>query len=80
MGSTVATATEMQNSFGKYLGLVMSGQEVIITRNGSEIGRLVPKNAAVTYLTDSLTGILKNGSDLEKVKTESMREKYGLAD
>ena len=43
MIATIATATQMQNNFGKYLTLVMKGQEVIMTKNGKEIGRLVPK-------------------------------------
>lgn len=43
MIATIATATQMQNNFGKYLNLVMKGQEVIATKNGKEIGRLVPK-------------------------------------
>ena len=77
MISATATATEMQNNFGKYLRLVMSGQEIIVTKNGREVGRFVPKDAAVSYLTDSLTGILKEDYDLDEVKTESMREKYG---
>ena len=38
-----ATATEMQNNFGKYLRLVMSGQEVIVTKNGREVGRFIPR-------------------------------------
>ena len=58
IGAT-ATATEMQNNFGRYLNLVMEGREVIVTKNGKEVGRFVPKEAAVSYLTDSLTGILK---------------------
>ena len=60
----------MQNNFGKYLNLVMSGQEIIVTKNGSEIGRFIPKNAVVSYLTDSLTGILKEDYDLDEAKTE----------
>ena len=31
MEISTATATEMQNNFGKYLSLVMAGQEVIVT-------------------------------------------------
>ena len=31
---TTATATEMQNNFGRYLNLVLSGQEIIVTKNG----------------------------------------------
>ena len=54
-----ATATEMQNNFGKYLNFVMSGQEIIVTKNGKEVGRFIPQSQAISYLTDSLTGILK---------------------
>ena len=43
-----ATATEMQNNFGKYLSLVMSGQEIIVTKNGKEVGRFIPKDATVS--------------------------------
>ena len=31
---TMATATEMQNNFGKYLNLIISGQQIIVTKNG----------------------------------------------
>lgn len=75
-----ATATEMQNNFGRYLNLVMSGQEVIVTKNGREVGRFVPKDATVSYLTDSLTGILKEDYSLEEVKTERLTQKYGTVD
>ncbi len=75
-----ATATEMKNNFGRYLNLVMSGQEIIVTKNGREVGRFIPKDAAVSYLTDSLTGILKEEYDLDQAKTESMRAKYGSVD
>ena len=75
-----ATATEMQNNFGRYLNLVMSGQEVIVTKNGREVGRFIPKDAAVSYLTDSLTGILKEDYSLEEVKTERLTQKYGAVD
>ena len=63
-----------------YLNLVMSGQEVIVTKNGREVGRFIPKNAAVSYLTDSLTGILKEDKDLDKIKAERLAEKYGPID
>ena len=36
-----ATATEIQKNFGKYLNLVMNGQEVIVTKNGKEVGRFM---------------------------------------
>ena len=75
-----ATSTEMQNNFGKYLNLVMSGQEIIVTKNGREVGRFIPKDAAVSYLTDSLTGILKGDYNLDEEKSERMKEKYGSID
>lgn len=80
MITATATATEMQNNFGRYLNLVMSGQEVIVTKNGREVGRFIPQNAVVSYLTDSLTGILKEDYSLEKVKTERLTQKYGAVD
>lgn len=43
MITATATATEMQNNFGRYLNLVMSGQEIIVTKNGREVGRFIPK-------------------------------------
>ncbi|MDO5425649.1 MAG: type II toxin-antitoxin system prevent-host-death family antitoxin [Eubacteriales bacterium] len=79
IGAT-ATATEMQNNFGKYLSLVMEGREVIVTKNGKEVGRFVPKEAAVSYLTDSLTGILKGDYNLDRVKEERLKEKYEITD
>ena len=59
---------------------VMSGHEIIVTKNGHEVGRFIPKDAAVSYLTDSLTGILQDNGNLDEIKTESMREKYGFVD
>lgn len=75
-----ATATEMQNNFGKYLSLVLNGQQIIVTRNGKEVGRFIPKADAVSYLTDSLTGILKGGMDIDQAKEERLKEKYAADD
>lgn len=72
----VVTSTEIQNNFEKYLSLVISGQEVIITRNGKEVARLVPKDTTASYLTDSLTGIIKGSFDLDKEKEEKLINKY----
>ena len=80
MVTTTATATEMQNNFGRYLSLVMSGQEVVVTRNGREVGRFIPKEATVSYLTDSLTGILKGDHDPDQAREEELAKKYEIAD
>lgn len=57
-----ATATEVQNNFGRFLHLVQQGEEVIISRNGKEVARLISKNRSVSFLTDSITGVLKEDS------------------
>lgn len=46
MGISTATSTQMQNNFGKYLKLIMAGQEVIVTKNGKAVGRFIQKGAA----------------------------------
>ena len=80
MSAVTATATEMQNNFGRYLSLVMDGNEIIVTKNGREVGRFIPKASTVSYLTDSLTGILKGNYDLKAAREERLKEKYETAD
>lgn len=75
-----ATATEMQNDFGKYLNMVINGNEVVITNDGEEIGRFIPKNTVISYLTDSLTGILKENHDFEQEREITLRNKYEITD
>ena len=76
MVGAIATVTEMQNNFEKYLALVMSGSEVIVTKNGKEIGRLIPKGEMISYLTDSLTGVLRENYDLDETHKERLHAKY----
>ena len=76
MVTATATATEMKNNFGRYLNLILSGHEVILTKNGREVGRFIPQNVVMSYLTDSLTGILQENYDLDDAKAERLREKY----
>ena len=75
-----ATSTEIQNNFGRYLHIVMNGGEVIITRNGKEVGRVIPRKAVISYLTDSLTGILSESTDMDQVREERLKAKYESAD
>ena len=74
--TATATATEMQNNFGRYLAMVQEGSEIIVTKNGKEVGRLIPREKAVSYLTDSLAGILKGDTDLDKVREKRLGKKY----
>lgn len=80
MVNTFATATEVQNNFGRYIAQVQAGEEIIITKNGKEIGRLVPSSGVKSFLTDSITGILKGNYDMEQIREERLKEKYATAD
>ena len=80
MVGATATATEMQNNFDRYLAIVIGGDEVIVTKNGKEVGRFIPKGAAVSYLTDSLTGIINGGGRMEDERETALRAKYEIAD
>ena len=75
---TMVTATELQNNFGKYLQHVQDGEEVVILRNGKEVARLISHEKSVSYLTDSLVGVLKGNYDEKQLKAERMRKYENL--
>ena len=66
----IATATDIQNNFGHYLQAVQQGDEIIILKNGKEVARLVSYGSSVSFLTDSLTGVLKNDYDDKAIRAE----------
>ena len=74
---TTATATEVQNNFGKYLQMVQAGGEIIVMKNGKEVARLVSHEKSVSFLTDSLLGVLKGDYDEKEAKTERMMKYEG---
>lgn len=76
---TTVSATEFQNNFGKYLQYVQNGNDVIILRNGKEVARLISYEKSITFLTDSLVGVLKNNYNLDNIKKERM-SKYESID
>lgn len=75
----IASSTELQNNFGKYLNIVIDGQQIIITKNGRKVARVIPEDEAISYLTDSLTGILKGNYKLDEEKDKELRTKYEVA-
>ena len=75
---TMVTATELQNNFGKYLQYVQDGEEVVILRNGKEVARLISHEKSVSYLTDSLVGVLKGNYDERQLKAERMKKYENL--
>lgn len=64
------TATDVQNNFGKYLQMVQKGEEIIILRNGVEMARMISHDKSISFLTDSLTGVLKSDYDDKKIRAE----------
>ena len=76
--ATTATTTEVQNNFGKYLQRVLSGEDIIILKNGAEVARLVSNEKSVSFLTDSLAGILKGDYDDKKIRAERMTKYEGV--
>lgn len=76
---TTATATDIQNNFGKYLQMVQSGDEIIVLKNGKEVARLISHEKSVSYLSDSLRGVLKGDYDYKTERSERMK-KYESAD
>ena len=80
MAISTATATEIQNNFGKYLRTIMEGNEVIVTKNNKEVARFIPMETAAAYLTDSLTGILKGKQDAKSARKERLSAKYEITD
>lgn len=72
---TIATATEVQNNFGRFLKVAQEGGEVVILKNGVEVARLVSKEKTMSFLSDQLVGVLSNDVDEEVAKAERM-ERY----
>ena len=69
---TMATATEVQNNFGKYLSIVQSGQDVLILKNGKEVARMISKEKSAQFLSDTLLGVLENNYDETTEKEERL--------
>ncbi len=68
------TVTEMRKNFSRYVHFVMNGGEIIITKYGKDVVRLIPYEAEVS-VTDSLTGILRENADISEAKDERLKEK-----
>lgn len=73
-----ATTTDVQNNFGHYLQTVQAGDEVIILKNGKEVARLISREASVSFLTDSLTGVLKHDYDEKAIRAERIEAHENL--
>jgi antitoxin (DNA-binding transcriptional repressor) of toxin-antitoxin stability system len=78
MLTMMATVNVMQKNFLKYIASILKRYEVVITDNGKEIGKLVPKEKSATPLTDSMIGILKSEDSVEEERENYLRQKYEI--
>lgn len=76
---TTVSATDIQNNFGHYLQAVQSGDEIIILKNGKEVARMISNTSAISFLSDSLVGVLKNDYN-EKEMFKERIEKHESID
>jgi len=67
----IVSSTEVQNNFGKYLDMAAGG-EVIITKNGLPVARLLGANETASFLSDRLVGIVPEDVTLEDAKSERL--------
>ncbi|GHV34039.1 hypothetical protein FACS1894187_03790 [Synergistales bacterium] len=67
----IVSSTEVQNNFGKYLDL-SSQQEVVITKNGQAVARLLGAGKTASFLSDHLVGIIPCDVDEDDLKSERL--------
>ncbi len=67
----IVKSTEIQNNFGKYLDLA-SEQEIVITRNGLPVARLVGVNSSISFLADRLAGLIPVDADDKAAREERL--------
>ena len=89
----IATDIEFKENIDHYLKVMEDGGEVVVTKNGKNIGKFVPEtiydeNIEVTTekprknfeeIMQALTGVLKSKEDYKTLKDRYLREKYELA-
>ena len=67
----IVSSTDLQNNFDKYLELA-AAQEIVITRNGLPVARLLGIKETVSFLSDHLVGIIPEDADEENEKAERL--------
>lgn len=72
------SATDVQNNFGQYLQAVQSGDEIRILKNGKEVARLISHDASISFLSDSLKGVLKHDYDEKAMRAERIETREDI--
>ena len=68
----IVTATDFKNNIGKYIS-VSKKEDIIVTKNGKYIARLVGFEKSGTPLTDSLIGVIRCTGDIDLKKEQEER-------
>jgi prevent-host-death family protein len=55
--SMIVNSSEFQNNVGKYLELAKT-QEIVITRNGAPLVRMLGMDQTLSFLADKLVGVV----------------------
>ncbi len=75
----IVSATEFKNKVGKYLEL-MNKEEIIISKNGKQVAKLVPIDEPATPNVDGLLNLLSKANktggelELEKIRLERLKK------
>ena len=67
----IVKSTDIQNNFGKYLEIA-SEREVVITKNGLPVARLLGMKDTISFLSDRLVGVIPSNVDEDEVKSERL--------
>lgn len=74
----MVTSTEFKLNLGRYLDLV-SQEEIIITKNGRRIAKLIADEEDLVSVAQSLFGIAANVNFADdKIKGERIKDRYGV--
>jgi prevent-host-death family protein len=68
----IVNSTEVQNNFGKYLEMAAQ-QEIVITKNGQTVARLLGVDKTVSFLSERLVGLIPENVDEDALKREHLR-------
>ena len=74
----IITSTDFKMNLGHYLDLV-SQEEIVITKNGKRIAKLVADEEDLVSVAKSLFGIIPNIEMTDnEIRSERIRERYGV--
>jgi len=67
----IVSSTEVQNDFKRYVDLA-SEQEIVITRDGLPIARLLGMGKSISLLSERLVGLVPRDVNEDLAKTERL--------